>query len=333
MKLGFIERHIGLLVPVLLLFTPYTLADEKFKIGWVYAMANAPAIIAQSRGLFAKYGVDVELRQFDSGPLVKRALEAGDLQMAYIGMAPVYHAYAEGTRLKIVSKVNYGQAAIITRHDSAIRTLADLKHKRLASIRKESGMDVLLRAFILGEIAGLDSDKDVEIVTMPAKIMQASVQHGLVDAAFTWEPYVAQAVVAENARIVFDMNKQVPRYPWYVLVASEATAQHQRKKMLSVLQAHEEAIQFLNDDPDAGAKVLIEHFHLDKVISASGAKADAIDIVHQARQRLGWECQFMEADKKFLQRMVNFSLQLGLIKQTINAEDLLDQEAIDSLRN
>ena len=328
-KHGGIRFTLG--VAMWLLLTSLTHAGEKFKIGWVYAMANAPAIVAESRGLFQKHGVEVELRSFNSGPLVRRALEAGDLDMAYIGMPPVYHGYAAGSRFKIVSKVNYGQAAIITSQDSPIHTLADLKNKRLASVRKGSGMDVLLRAFILRELAGLNNGSEIDIVTMPAKIMQASVQRGLVDAAFTWEPYVSQAVVADNARVVFDMNQQIPRYPWYVLVATETTLNKQRDKMLKVLRAHKEAVQLLNNDQDAGAKILIETFNLDNVISASGVKAKPIDIVHQARKRLGWECQFKEADKQFLQRMINYSIELGYIKQIINAEDLLDQKAINSI--
>jgi NitT/TauT family transport system substrate-binding protein len=314
----------------LFLSTAYTHASDKFKIGWVYAMANAPAIIAESRGLFAKNGLDVELRQFNSGPLVKRALAAGDLHMAYIGMPPVYHAYAEGEHLKIVAKVNYGQAAIITRQNSPVRKLADLRSKRIGNVRNGSGMDVLLRAFILGELAGLDSYTDVTIVSMPAKIMQASVQRGLVDAAFTWEPYVAQAIVADDARVLFDMNEQLPHYPWYVLVATGTVLTEQREKVMRVLRAHEQAVRILNEEPEAGTKILIETFNLDNVTSVAGVKAKAIDIVHQARQRLGWESQFKQSDKDFLQRLINYSLKLGYITKPIRAEDLLDQAAIDS---
>ena len=333
MKARYFELAIVVIMAALLLSATHAHASDKFKIGWVYAMANAPAIIAQSRGLFAKYGLDVELRQFSSGPLVKRALAAGDLQMAYIGMPPVYHAYAEGEHFKIVSKVNYGQAAIITRQNSPIHTLQDLRGKRIANVRNGSGMDVLLRAFILGELAGLDSNRDVTIVTMPAKIMQASVQRGLVDAAFTWEPYVAQAIVADNARVLFDMNQQLPHYPWYVLVATETFLMQHRDKVMGVLKAHQEAVQILNDEPDAGAKILIDSFNLDNVISVAGVKAKPIDIVHQARQRLGWEAKFKDADKQFLQRLIDYSIKLGYIKKPIRAEALLDLAAINSVSN
>jgi NitT/TauT family transport system substrate-binding protein len=165
---------------------------------------------------------------------------------------------------------------------------------------------------------------------MPAKIMQASVQRGLVDAAFTWEPYVAQAIVAGDARVLFDMNKQIPHYPWYVLVATETVLNTQREKVMRVLKAHKEAVRILNEEPDAGAKILIETFNLGNVISVAGVKAKPIDIVHQARQRLGWEYEFKSSDKAFLQRLIDYSLKLGYIDKPISAEDLLDQSVIDS---
>lgn len=306
-------------------------AADKITIGWVYAMANAPAIIAEQHDLFKKHGVQVDLRQFNSGPLAMRALEAGDLDMAYIGMPPVYHAYDDGLHLKIVSKVNYGQAALIVSQSSNIKTLADLRNKRIASVRKGSGMDILLRGLVLKELANLDPKRDVNIISMPAKIMQASVQRGLVDAAFTWEPYVSQAVVADNARILLDINEKLPRYPWYVLVATETMARSKRDAMLKVLKAHEEAVRFLNDSPDAGAKLMVEKFNLENVINSAGVHKDATDIVHQARSRLGWEYQFRDTDFKFLQRLINYSVELGYLKKPVKAEDLLDWDVIDSL--
>lgn len=75
--------------------TEAPIADEakplKLRIGWVFAMANAPALIAKEKGYFKEEGLDVEILSFTSGPIVHQALAAGELDMAYIGSPPVYH--------------------------------------------------------------------------------------------------------------------------------------------------------------------------------------------------------------------------------------------------
>ena len=101
--------------------------------------------------------------------------------------------------------------------------------------------------------------------------------------------------------------------------------------VMKVVKAHQRAVQILNDEPDAGAKILIEKFKLDNVIHAVDTEAKAVDILNQARQRLGWEYEFKESDKAFLQRLINYSLKLGYISQPIRAEDLLDQQLLDSI--
>src|SRR5690606_812948 len=154
---------------------------------WVYAMANAPALIADHKGFFREEGVNVELKSFGDGPVVQQALSSGDLDMAYIGAPPVFQWYARGFNRRILAKVNYGQAAVITQADSPIKTVADLKGRKIAGVAKGSGMDVLLRGYVLKEAAGLEPDRDVSIVNMPAGNMTAALDRNLVDAAFTWE--------------------------------------------------------------------------------------------------------------------------------------------------
>ena len=78
------------------MFSSNSFAGEKIKIGWVYAMANAPVLIAMEKGYFKNQGIEVEIKEFKSGPLVHQALSAGELDMAYIGSPPVYHWYSRG---------------------------------------------------------------------------------------------------------------------------------------------------------------------------------------------------------------------------------------------
>ena len=61
---------------------------EPVRIGWVYAMANAPVLVAQADGHFEAQGLAVTLESFTSGPLIRKGLNEGTLDMAYIGVPP-----------------------------------------------------------------------------------------------------------------------------------------------------------------------------------------------------------------------------------------------------
>ena len=73
-------------------------AAEEIRIGWVYAMANAPVLVADSNGYFAEEGLEAKLLSFTSGPLLKQAMVAGEIDLAYIGSPPVYHWSTTGSR-------------------------------------------------------------------------------------------------------------------------------------------------------------------------------------------------------------------------------------------
>ena len=92
-------------------------AADEIRIGWVYAMANAPALVADNNGYFKEQGLDAKLLSFTSGPLLKQAMVAGEIDLAYIGSPPVYHWFSRGLKSKILAKVNYGQAAVERGHD------------------------------------------------------------------------------------------------------------------------------------------------------------------------------------------------------------------------
>ena len=71
------NKTAGLVLLIGAVFSVTSHAGEKLKIGWVFAMANAPILIAQAKGYFKDEGLDVEIVQFNSGPLVHQALSAG----------------------------------------------------------------------------------------------------------------------------------------------------------------------------------------------------------------------------------------------------------------
>ena len=306
--------------------------SEKIRIGWVYAMANAPVIIANEKGYFKELGLDADVRSFTSGPILHQALAAGELDMAYIGSPPVYHWFSRGLDSRILAKVNYGQAAVIVRKDSGIDDLQGLKGKKMAGVKKGSGMDVLLRGYVLGDMAKMVADKDVSIVPMPPGNMGPSVESKVVDGAFIWEPFTSEFELRGDVKVIFDMNHAVPNYPWYVVMAMPDALKNKRSAIKKVLAAHKKAVEFLNSSPDAGNDIIAKVFKLQNIKNEkTGEIISGTQIVAQARSRLGWEWDLTSKDMDFIQHLMDYSLSLGYISKPLKATELVDKSFVNDV--
>ena len=305
---------------------------EPVRIGWVYAMANAPVLIAEADGHFEAQGLDVALESFTSGPLIRKGLNGGTLDMAYIGVPPIVHWVAKGSELVIVAKVNYGQASLMARRDAGISRVQDLVGRRLAGVREKSGMDVLLRGYVLGEVGGLAPSSLAAIETMPPAEMGPALEAGRFDAAFMWEPFVAQMLARRTARVVLNINRVEPYYPWYVIAARREFVDAHPERVKSLLRAHRKAITHLNSSPNAGNSVIAEAFKLEEEVGPDGKLYSPEEIVKRARSRLGWEWDLNEDDRDFIERLMRWSASLGFIKAPLDIDSLLDLRPLRRVR-
>ncbi|WP_312496277.1 ABC transporter substrate-binding protein [Pseudomonas cremoris] len=305
-------------------------AEEKpLRIGYVFAMANAPALIADKEGFYREEGLNVDLKALGDGPVIQQALAAGELDVAYVGTPPVYQWFSRGLQSRFLAKVNYGQAAVIVDAKSPINSLEALKGKKLAGVKKGSGMDVLLRGYVLKEKAGLNPDKDLDIIDMPPGNMNAALERGIVDAAFSWEPFVSQSLLRGSSRVLLDVNKALPNYPWYVVIALPKTLQERPDDVVKLLRAHRKAIAFLNEHPDESNRIIAEAFKLEAVQGADGKTITPEAIVAQARTRLGWSANLEASDIQFIQRLMNYSYDLGFIDKTLKTEQIVDTSYLE----
>ena len=54
----------GAVLALMSMSAPYAADKPEVRIGWVYAMANAPVIIADKKGMFASNGIDAKVTVF-----------------------------------------------------------------------------------------------------------------------------------------------------------------------------------------------------------------------------------------------------------------------------
>lgn len=147
----------------------------------------------------------IEWALFPAASPLLEALGAGAIDIGGVGGAPFAFAYASGSHIKAVtafrvSGENAGRSsAIMVSTRSRLRSVADLKGRRLATIRGSAGQDLALK---LLEKAGLDPN-EVQWTYLANGEAKAALATGAVDAWSTWGSYVGIAV-KDGDRILAD---------------------------------------------------------------------------------------------------------------------------------
>jgi sulfonate transport system substrate-binding protein len=158
---------------------------------------------------FKPLGVEVRWIDFQFGPPLLEAINAGSVDFGFVGDAPPIFAQAGGARIRYVAAVKSdgNTQAIIVPKDSPIKTLADLKGKRVAFGKGSSAHNLLVAAL---EKAGLSWSEITPAPLAPADATAAFVK-GSVDAWSIWDPYLALAELKEHARVIaFDKDVHKP---------------------------------------------------------------------------------------------------------------------------
>jgi sulfonate transport system substrate-binding protein len=158
---------------------------------------------------FRPLGIEVKWIDFQFGPPLLEAINVGAVDFGFVGDSPPIFAQAGGARIRYVAAVKSdgNTQAIVVPQDSPIKTLADLKGKRIAFGKGSSAHNLLVAAL---EKAGLGWSDITPAPLAPADATAAFVK-GSVDAWSIWDPYLALAELKEKARVIaFDKDVHKP---------------------------------------------------------------------------------------------------------------------------
>ena len=159
--------------------------------------------------LFRPLGVEIRWIDFQFGPPLLEAINVGSVDFGYVGDSPPIFAQAGGARIRYVAAVKSegNTQAIVVPQDSPIKTLADLKGKRIAFGKGSSAHNLLVAAL---EKAGL-AWSDISPAPLAPADATAAFAKGAVDAWSIWDPYLALAELNEHARVLaFDKDVHKP---------------------------------------------------------------------------------------------------------------------------
>ncbi|WP_223813111.1 MULTISPECIES: sulfonate ABC transporter substrate-binding protein [Pantoea] len=201
---------------------------------------------------FKKQGIAVHWIEFPAGPQMLEGLNIGSIDLAATGDAPPTFAQAAQADLVYLghSPANPKTEAIVVPADSPIKSVADLKGKRVA-LNKGSDVNYLLVTAL--EQAGL-TYKDITPVYLPPADARAAFQRGAVDAWVIWDPYYAEVETNAHARLLKSAEGLVPHYTFYL--ASRKFAETYPHIATEVVDELGSLSQWANQNQEEAAKIM-----------------------------------------------------------------------------
>jgi sulfonate transport system substrate-binding protein len=152
---------------------------------------------------FAAIGTTITWLDFPSGPPLLEAMNAGSIDFGQVGDTPPIFAQAANARIVYVAgqPITNGQG-ILVKPAGAIRSLADLKGKRIGFTKGSSAHNVVVMAL---EKAGLQYS-DITPVYLAPPDGAAAFARDSIDAWAVWDPYFAIGEV-RGGRVLVNANE------------------------------------------------------------------------------------------------------------------------------
>lgn len=249
--------------------------------------------------------------EFPAGPQLLEALAVGSADIGAVGDTPPIFAQAAGRDLVYVGveSPKPESSAILVARDSPIRTLGDLKGRKVAFQKGSSAHFLTVRAL---ESAGI-AYRDIEAVYLAPAEARAAFERGAVDAWTIWDPYYAAAELQASTRVLATSRGLTNNNSFYLASRSFA-------------DANRELIGLLFDELDRTDAFLHEHRKEAVALYAAfaGLEPAVVEAAFARRPREDMAA-LTNASIADQQRVADTFYRLWLIPKAINVAEIVWQ--------
>lgn len=221
-------------------------------IGYLPSDHDAALFVADAQGQYKANGINTKLVQFNNGGDLMTAMASGDVDVGYVGITPVLSSIANGVPVKVISAAQTEGSGIVVAKDSGINSVSDLNGKKIATPGESSIQHMLLTYYLKQNGMSLS---DLKVSSMKVPSMNDALKTGKIDGMITFEPYVSIAE-KNGAKVFVDSSEIIPDHPCCVVVASDKFIDEHPNETQTILDIHENATNYINNNTDEAASLL-----------------------------------------------------------------------------
>lgn len=237
------------------------------RLGYQFHLWGAPAVVAVRKGFFKEQGLTIEDRKFSSGKETRDAMVAGSVDIGTVGITPFIVGATRGNLAALGVVCYAGKTGLVmAKANAGIKTVADLKGKRIAS-QVGSTLDNVFKNDIAPS-GGLKKG-DYEIVNARFSDHVQALASGSVEAFLGLEPFCSIAEAQGIATPVTDYYKYdlIPN----MLAVQKSYLDAHPESCLAFLRGWLKAVKVFKEEPKTAEDIMLSvykerNYNLDEKI-------------------------------------------------------------------
>lgn len=260
-------------------------ATDSVTIAYQPGLGYAPLLVAKQKKVLEKKFPDKKFtwKVLNSGSAIRDGILSGDVQVGAGGIGPFIVGHTQGVPWKIVTALDDANLHLMVK-DPKIKTLADLKGKgKIAMPGPDSIQAVVLRKAAekeLGDPKALDS----QIVAMGHPDGLQNLASGQVAAHLTSPPFQGQEK-EQGARKLVGSYDVFGQHTFNSVYVTESFEKSNKEVVDALRQAVADAVETLESDPDAAAKILVAEKSTGTDVAKTKAEISSDDLTFSTKPR------------------------------------------------
>jgi len=255
---------LGLLVLTFLASWSCTKGDrsgkvETITIGVPPLEQNALLYVADHEKFFAKNGLQVVIKEYDSGVTAIDGMLKNEADVAESAEFPFVRAVFQKEEIRIIAcNDQFENDYLVGRKDRGIAKISDLKGKRIGLSLKT------ISEFYLGRFLALNgmSLRDVVLVDLPPAQYVKAIAAGEVDGIIAWQPYIHRIQKDASAGVLWPAQSSQAAFG--VLVCRSGWVRQYPDTVKRLLKSLAEAEDYLVRYPERARAIVQKGLNYDE---------------------------------------------------------------------
>jgi len=278
--------------------------------------------VAEDKKMFGEsLNIQPEFQWKGGGEMIK-AMLAGDIDIAMLGVGPAAIAIDKGAEIAIIMPIQTGGLAIVSSPD--IGTLEDLKGKKIATLPKGSIQDVAYHKIL--RYYGISEDEIEQITTIPYTEVPKALMNHQIDAALTAGP-VFNLVVTGDAKILLDTTEVWPNHPSNVIVVRKDFAEKHPDAVKAFVKGIKDAQKYIKDYPEESIQILINKQKEMGFPANPDATKLEFNLMDYYTGKKGERGEFVQGVMEYVEELKK----MGFLNNDLTEEDLFDWSFLDAV--